>query len=132
VEKWGYACQAFNPESKSTRAVGIKGNVIQTLVKQGHVAKLARLALVKEVLKEPVKIVEGWNRPNTDKHLVYIGNPDKDYRSGSIVTPPPPDLDFVVYIMEDGTIDDWNWRKSGGSDSELPEGIEGVLKWSKN
>jgi hypothetical protein len=39
---------------------------------------------------------------------------------------------FVVFVLPDGTIDDWAWRPACKDNEELPEGITGEVIWPKN
>jgi len=38
---------------------------------------------------------------------------------------------FLVFVLPDGTIDDWNWRKVDANHPDLPEGVNGRLVWQQ-
>jgi hypothetical protein len=90
---------------------------------------MARLLLVAEVLLTPDAIVSGWGRPDRDDCFVYVGRPSRDYRRISIETTPPPNQLFLVFVLPDGTIDDWNWRIADAADPSKPEGMKGHVIW---
>ncbi len=117
-----------NPEAERRR-VGISPALLEVLQKNGHVVKQARILLIEEVLRETRAIFQGWSRPSMDACFVYAGNPGRDYRGPTIETPPPPGMMFLVFVLPDGTIDDWNWRKVAEDDPNVPEGITGSKIW---
>jgi hypothetical protein len=117
-----------NPEGEVWK-VGIASGLLALLQKQGHAVKQGRILLIEEVLGETRAIFEGWSRPNTDACFVYAGNPGRDYRGPTIEIPPPPGMMFLVFVLPDGTIDDWNWRKVTEGDPNMPEGIAGSKLW---
>jgi hypothetical protein len=103
--------------------------LLELLQEKGHIVKQARILLIDEVLRETWAIFQGWSRPGTDDCLVYVGNPGQDYRGPRIETPSPPGMVFLVFVLPDGTIDDWNWRKVTASDPDMPEGVIGRKIW---
>lgn len=109
---------------------GIHQRLYQSLQWNGHEAKLARIALVDDVLTRDgtKRIYKGWFRQGKDDCYVYVGTPDGDHRSLSIHTPPPPGMVFLVFVLPDGSIDDWNWRPAK-KDTTEPEGVSGELIW---
>lgn len=119
-----------DPE-RGTWKVGIAPALLDALRTNSHTVKQMRIMLVEEVLADPSAIFEGWSRPDTDDCFVYVGRPDRDFRGRGIETPPPVGMLFLVFIFSDGTIDDWNWRKARGDDSDLPEGVNGRKLWPR-
>ncbi len=117
-----------NPDQETWK-VGIAPSLVETLQKQGHAVKQARILLVRDVLGDTRGIFQGWSRPDTDDCFVYAGNPEHDYRSLSIEVPPQPNMIFLVFVLRDGTIDDWNWRRRDPEDPTIPTGITGRRIW---
>jgi hypothetical protein len=131
MSKWIHSFPAKSPYNQPDVEwrVGIHANKFERLRKSGHEAKLARLALVGEVVGEPLFILDGWGRPEKDDCFVYVGKPAVDYRRVSIQTPAPPGQLFLVFVLPDGTIDDWNWRPTDLNDPSRPEGMRGKTIW---
>jgi len=123
--RWKYKLHARNPRDLNGAkwTVGIDEGKITLLARKGHEAKLARIALVKDVLDDPDGIIGGWSRPDRGDCYVYFGTPNRDFRSTTIETPAPPEKMFLVFVLSDGTIDDWNWRLVDSNNPNLPEGL---------
>jgi len=111
-----------NP-SLETWKVGIAESKIRLLRENGDKRRLVRIRLVKEVCEKPGDIVHGWKRQDKDDCYLYYGSPKSDYRSATIETPAPEGMVFLVFVLPDGTIDDWNWRPASEDDPRIPEGI---------
>jgi hypothetical protein len=114
---------------QETWKVGIAPSLLETLQKQGHAVKQARILLVRDVFGDTREIFQGWSRPDTDDCFVYVGNPGHDYRGPTIEIPSPPNMIFLVFVLRDGTIDDWNWRPLKADDLTMPEGVNGRRIW---
>ena len=129
--RWKIEFEARSPSNpdKATWKVGIASDLLALLQKKGHTVRQARILLVGEVLRETRTIFEGWSRPNKDDCFVYAGNPERDYRGPTIETPSSPGMIFLVFVLPDGTIDEWNWRKVTVGDPSRPEGIKGRKIW---
>lgn len=112
-----------------TWKVGISQAKFVNLQKYGHEARFVRLRLVEEVFNDTYAIFEGWSRPDTDGCFVYAGKPGRDYQRKGIQTPAPPGMIFLVFVLSDGTIDDWNWRPINSQDPTIPDGIKGRKIW---
>jgi hypothetical protein len=123
-----FVAQHYDDEN-NTWEIGITETKFRRLQKNGDIVKLVRLALVEEVVSGPIRIVRGWERPDTEQCLVYVGKPDRDFHGPRIEKPPPPNMLFVVFVLPDGTIDYWNWRPTAADDPFMPEGIGGVTLW---
>lgn len=111
--------------------VGVPPWLFDLHVKHDHEKELGRLLLVRDVLEDDSsEIYEGWCRPGKDGCYAYAGHPNRDFKSLTIQTPPPPNMSFVVFILTDGSIDLWTWRpiERGGA----PEEITGRLIWPLN
>lgn len=117
-----------NPDQETWK-VGIAPSLLEILQKQGHAVKQARIFLVRDVLGDTREIFQGWSRPDTDDCFVYVGNPGYDYRGPTIQVPSPPKMVFLVFVLRDGTIDDWNWRPLKADDLTMPEGVNGRRIW---
>ena len=129
--RWRIEFDARCPSSpdRETWTVGIAQSKLEILQKFGHAVKQARILLVRDVLSDTREIFQGWSRPDTDDCLVYVGSPGHDYRGPTIEVPPPKGMVFLVFVLPDGTIDDWNWRPVTTEDATMPEGIDGRKIW---
>ncbi len=87
----------------------------------------ARARLVQETLEGGTEFVfAGWGRNGTDGGFTYVGKPERDLRSLTVETPPPKNQVFLIFILDDGTIDFWTWREwSNGR----PVGVSGEQLW---
>jgi len=135
--RWLYTFQAIDPkDSSKTWEVGIPEQLFRLLQNKGHEKAIARLVLVHEVLEGgTVELRGGWSRPGKEEGCyVYIGRPARDFKSLSIETPAPKNMAFLVFVLPDGSIDEWTWRllseEKGEEDS--PEGIKGDVIWPPN
>ncbi len=99
------------------------------LKENGHSVKFVRTLLVKQVLDATTAIFAGWSSPDRDTCWVYVGEPTNDYRSATIEAPPQKERVFLVFVLPDGTIDDWGWRAWRQDDHGLPEEVKGELVW---
>jgi hypothetical protein len=128
---WEISFKAIDPRFALGRwNTGVSGRLLRLLRQQGHDARLARLVLVREVLCEsPLEIRRGWSRYAMEDCFVYVGMPNRDFRRLTIETPPPPGSVFLVFVLEDGTIDEWNWRALIDG---YPEGVDGAVLWTPN
>lgn len=130
VSRWRIEFDARSPigSEGDTWKVGIAPAQLDALQTNNHTVKQMRIMLVEGVLSDPDAIFAGWSRPDTGDCYVYAGKPDRDYRGMGIETPPPRGMMFLVFVLRDGTIDDWNWRKVQADNPDLPEGLEGNKK----
>ena len=139
MARWQFTVEAIDPTNTSQRwEVGIPQQLYKGRQIHGHACSLARIILVHEVLSGgTTEIFRGWSRPNKDGCYVYVGFPARDYRSvadhesGWIDTPAPPDMAFLIFVTEDGTIEEWTWRPID-KESGRPQDIEGELIWSQD
>jgi hypothetical protein len=125
-----YSFLAQSPQDpEETWEVGVSERDLKKLIHDGHKEKLARARLIEEVFDDPttlVSIIQGWGR-NKDECVIYVTSPGRDYRSDSIETPGQPGRVFLIFVLPDGTIDDWCWRDVA-SDG-LPDGVKGDTVW---
>jgi hypothetical protein len=117
-----------NPNGQTWK-VGIAAALLEVLQRHGHSVKQVRILLIEEVLNDTHAIFQGWSRPGTDECFVYVGKPKHDCHGPTIETPAPPGMLFLVFVLPDGTIDDWNWRPAAKDDLTAPEGINGRRIW---
>lgn len=131
MTRWFETYEAPSPDDRlSTWSVGIRRSHIEAMVKYSHVVKLARASLIKPLLEDPEMVVRGWDRADRDDCFAYVGSPAEDRRSATITTPPPKKY-FVVFILPDGTIDDWGWRDADPLDASRPDGLRGEVTWTR-
>ena len=130
--RWYIEFDAVNPNSPDKKwKTGVLESLYRKIRNCGHEKAIARLLLVREVLDEgAVAIFSGWSRPDRDDCFVYLGHPDHDFKSLSIETPPPLKMGFLVFVLPDGTIDEWTWRSLHEEGDIRPNGVSGELIWS--
>ncbi len=133
MTQWYLELEAIDPNDTSQRwKVGIHRSLYESRQKHGHERSLARIILVHEVISEGVaQIYSGWSRPDKSDCHVYVGFPPRDYKSLTIDTPAPKNMAFLVFVLPDGTIDEWTWRPIDRQSGEL-QGVKGELIWSRN
>lgn len=132
LSRWKYTfrAQATTTQTASAVEYGVHEGLIRSLITNGHSVKFARLILVETTLAQPSCIIKGWGRPDKEDCWVYVGHPTKDYRSASIETPAPPDMVFLVFVLPDGTVDDWGWRPKDINQPTMPKDVKGEIVWS--
>ena len=126
--------EAIDPNDlRGTWKTGIPEWLYKEVQIHGHEAKHARIAVIDEVLTRngTIRLYRGWSRPGKDDCFVYVGQPEQDHRSLTIHTPAPKGMVFLVFVLTDGTIDDWGWRPAKPGQTE-PEGVSGELIWQVN
>jgi hypothetical protein len=134
ASRWLLPFDAVDPKNTdSTWGIGIAEALYRKIQRSGHEAKLARIELIDDVVGRAglVRLYGGWSRPTKDDCFVYVGRPDRDHRSLTIHVPPPPEMAFLVFVMEDGTIDEWTWRPAKPKTLE-PDGVSGDLIWASS
>lgn len=133
MSRWTYSFVAQSPHGpEETWEIGISERDLKFLLQHGHTAKLARARLIEEVFEDPAKlvsIIQGWGR-HKDECIIYVTSPGHDYRSDRIETPPQHGRVFLIFVLPDGTIDDWCWRDEGSEGR--PDGVEGNIVWPRN
>jgi hypothetical protein len=117
-----------NPDGETWK-VGIAPGKVENLLKSGDQRKLFRLQLIETVLADSCALFEGWSRPDMDGCYVYAGRPGRDYPRQGIDNPAPVGMVFLVFVLPDGTIDDWSWRPIDPEDPTIPKGITGKKIW---
>ena len=118
-----------NPDQE-TWTVGIAPSLLEVLQKSGHTVKQARILLIKRRFSKTFgRFIKVRSRPAMDGCFVYVGSPAHDYRGPTITSPAPPRMVFLVFVLPDGTIDDWNWRRTRDDDPTIPAGIDGRRIW---
>jgi hypothetical protein len=135
--RWILSLQAIDPRTSPVDpsqfwTVGIPKWLYRKHQNSGHDAPLARIVLVGELLAERTEqIWKGWSRPGKDECYAYCGVLSREFKSPEIQTPPPPGMTFVVFVLPDGSIDDWTWRRLVEDEGGLsrPEGVKGELIW---
>jgi hypothetical protein len=130
---WKFPFDAINPHDPTAMwTVGIEHETYRRIANNGHQKQQARIVLVHDVLEiRTDRIYGGWSRPGKEKCYVYVGHPENDYHrlSPTICVPAPPGMLFLVFVREDGMIDDWIWRESSVEDPEAPRDVKGEILW---
>jgi len=134
MARWLLSFEAIHPTDPSKYwETGVPERLYKELQNHGHEKAMARLLLVREVLLEgALHIYGGWCRPDKEDCWVYVGRPNRDLKSLSIETPAPKGMVFLVFVLSDGTIDEWTWRGQAEEGEDKPDGITGELIWSRN
>jgi hypothetical protein len=134
MTRWLLTFEAIDPANVDHHwETGIPERLYRWLQNHGHEKALARLILVREVLSGgTLRIYKGWSRPGKHDCFVYVGRPRRDFKSLSIATPAPKGMVFLVFVLPDGTIDEWTWRPSAEDEENRPHGVTGELIWSLN
>jgi hypothetical protein len=131
--KWSPVFKARDPRNpdRGQWTVGVAPAHFQKLRVAGDEARLARLILVREVLEGgTTHLYEGWCRPDMDDDcFVYVGRPQRDFRSLSIETPSPKGHAFLVFILRGGTTDLWTWRPCPVGQEQSILGSGAKLVW---
>jgi hypothetical protein len=139
---WKWSFDAIDPnDTGKLWTVGIPHFIYEYAQHHGDEKRLARLVLINDVLcpedekgaegKGTDRIYRGWSRHDKENCFVYEGSPVRDFYSFSIgmVNCPPPNAVFLVFVLPDGAIDDWNWRHLGPDGN--PEGMSGEVIWTR-
>ena len=135
MARWFLTFEARNPANpESCWNVGVPEWLYKLHQNRGNEKQIARIVLVDEILRpdETVRLYRGWARPGQEESFVYQGRPASDHKSLTIWTPAPPGMAFLVFVLPDGTIDDWTWRSLRQGEGDEVEGIKGDLIWPKN
>lgn len=132
MARWLLPFTAIDPRSLSGHwKTGVSQAHYQRICRFGHEKQQARILLVEDVLEgSTLHLYQGWSRPDKEDCYVYVGKPARDFKSLNIETPPPPEMVFLVFVLPDGTIDDWAWRAA--SSDNRPDGVSGEPIWSAN
>jgi hypothetical protein len=139
--RWIVDFQTIDPKQKPVDpgefwTVGIPEWLYRKHQHSGNEKALGRLFLVGELLQEKVEqIWEGWSRPGKEDCFAYFGQLARDFKSPQIETPAPPGMIFGVFVLPDGSIDDWTWREQTEEKEGVirPSGIvKGELIWPLN
>ncbi len=136
MARWFLPFSAIDPRNFSCCwPVGISKKLYKIHQNKGNEKQIARIVLVDEILRpeNTIRIYKGWARFGKEDSFVYQGQPSRDYKSLAIETPPPPKMVFLVFILPDGTIDEWTWRSLRPDKENQVNGLaEENLIWSKN
>lgn len=140
MSRWAISFEAIDPKNTVRKwDVGLKFTKISLLQKRGHSVKLARCKLVEEVMACTNVLIQGWSRPEyNEEYLVYVGSPKYDKRKlgdvedGDIENPAPKGKLFLVFVLPDGTIEDWAWRDADPDNPSLPSDCKkGKVVWKR-
>ncbi len=127
--------EALDPRSEAEGAfweVGFEQSQINSLLHaDGTVndrARLYKIQLASEVVKEPLAVFENWKRnsgdPEHEDGLCYCGKPACNYLGPGKQVPAPGGMVFLVYVTRSGKVSDWRWERASSADPELPEDYE--------
>jgi len=138
MARWLLTFHAIDPAALDKRwETGVPEWLYRHFRNQGHEKAIARLLLVREVLEGgTIDLYGGWSRPDKEDCFVYVGCPNRDFKSLTIETPAPKKMGkkmgFLVFVLPDGTIDEWTWRLLDEEGGNRPIGVTGELIWSLN
>jgi hypothetical protein len=126
---WSIAFDAQHPEDPTrTWKIGIRKGFLEGLHARGHESRIATARLIQGCVLPPEVLIGGWGRGKGDC-LVYVGCPGHDFRTLSIECSPPPGRAFLVFVLPDGTIDDWGWREVEKQGVAVPRDMKGTIIW---
>ena len=134
MARWLLTFHAIDPAALDKRwKTGVPERLYRHIQNHGHEKAIARLRLVQEVLEGgTLSLFRGWSRPEKEDCFVYVGLPSRDFKSLTIDTPAPKQMGFLVFVLPDGTIDEWTWRPLDEEGGNQPIGVTGELIWSLN
>lgn len=134
--RWKFTFDAIDPKDVTkTWKIGITEDHYRRICNHGHEKAHARIILVDQVASSTIALYKGWNREGKhDDCYVYVGQPKYDYHkiAPEICVPAPPGKVFLLFVLADGTIDEWTWRQHADGDISTPLGVEGELLWQRN
>lgn len=65
--QWKVSWEAMSPEDpEKTWRIGVSEPKLALLREKGHEFRLARLLLVDQVVREPLLLIRGWDRPTKE------------------------------------------------------------------
>ena len=131
MAKWKHSFEAINPAALSgTWTIGVYEQKLAIMRRSGHEAKLARYVLAFESATDPILLIRGWHRVEMDDQcFVYVGRPKRDYYGESVEVPAKKGRLFLVFVLGNGTIDDWGWRDAEKNNPYMPQGMTGEVLW---
>jgi hypothetical protein len=115
------ALDPFDPTGVRTWTLRIPQATIEWVTKSRLDAKFYRLKLVNDVVADPVAVFQGWQRPERDDDLCYIGRPERDYPAANVDVPAPKGMVFLVFVTKSGVLSDWRWERSDPHNPNFPE-----------
>jgi hypothetical protein len=114
--KWTFdALDPSDASGESTVECWIDQGTIHFLTKGVLTQRWFRIQCVADVLRDPIHVVEGWNREGYESARCYIGRP-QDHPSEGITLPPKPGMCFLVFVLPNGKIEEWGWEKLDPAD----------------
>jgi hypothetical protein len=132
----GYlSLEGKDPSGDGTAEFIVARKKIDDLQRYGPEWKFDNLHILKEILGDPVVILEGLKREEVEHGLCYSGHASKRMRGPDITLPPPPDMVAVVIVSPDHrgiVVLDWEWRRECPDAPGWPEGWEddfARVKW---
>ena len=134
MARWLLTFHAIDPDAVDKQwKTGVPEGLYRHIQHHGHEKAIARLLLVREVLEGgTISLFRGWSRPDKEDCFAYFGLPSRDFKSLTIETPAPKHMGFLVFVLPDGTIDEWTWRPLDEKGESQPTGVTGELIWSLN
>lgn len=116
--KWTFdALDPTDPSGQSTVECWIDQKTIEFLTRGVLTARWFRIMCVAEVLRNPILVIEGWNRNGYEDARCYAGRPDDRPKEG-IILPPQPGKHFLTFVLPNGKIEEWGWDILDPDDDE--------------
>ena len=125
-------CSPYGPE-RGTLKVGIPRALFRAALGSDDWVMLGKWEMARQVLEGRVAaIYEGWNRPGQELSYVYSGIPAQEIirprnkNNGEIARSFPDEMTLLIFVLEDGSIDEVAIRRMNG---KQPDGIQGRQLW---
>jgi hypothetical protein len=122
-----------DPSGERTRDLWIEQSFVEALTRSGLEARVQRLRLVPEVVRDPCLVFEGLERPSQEAGFCYAGRPSRDFPKRGIDLPAPHKKVFLVFVTASGKIFDWRWEDCDPEEPDYPEDWKnrfGRLLWT--
>jgi hypothetical protein len=130
------ALDPFDVTGVRTWTVRLEQAKLEWITRSRLDARVYRLKLVMEVLQAPTVVFQGWERPEHEDDLCYVGSPARDFPKEGIDVPAPKGFVFLVYVTKSGVLSDWRWEKCDPENPNFPENWNqrryGRLLWPPN
>jgi hypothetical protein len=103
------ALDPADPAGTTLRKVFVDQGTVEFITKNNLYARFNRLLCAKDVLLNPSRVFQGWNRNEFDDGLCYVGRPS-DHPKDGITLPPRPGQCFFAFVLPSGKMEEWRWE----------------------
>lgn len=103
------AIDPSDPVGETLRTVFVDQGTIEFLTRGILSPRFYRLQCAKDVLLNPERVFQGWNRLEYDDGMCYVGCPNDRPKDG-ITLPPRPGQCFFAFVLPSGKMEEWRWE----------------------